>query len=328
MSESRISQNHTSDEIDLYVLFKKIIEKISSALSFLVKILLTIFVFLIRKAIYLFIFTLAGVLIGLWLFSSTERYYSSSLEAQPNGIANGDMINYINDLHELCVGRNISSLSNALGIEDTLAQKIKDIRAYWIIDINKDGTGDYVDSKNEFKLKDTTQRRLNDRFNLSVEVFDLVSLPNVRDGISNYIKKSPYLQKLNEIRKKDLKELIDQTEEEITKLDSLQKVEYFQKTKKPIRESQVMFLAENPPQLYYRDILSLYSQKQRYEKELDLSIEPITIIKDFTKITKAENPKSLYAIKYGVVFFILGFLVIVLVSNWKFMKDYVLHPKS
>lgn len=318
------NSNARRDEIDLLELFYKLSNKISDFIKAVFKYLLFSIIFIIRHLHYLILAMVVGGVIGYGLFKSTKRYYSSDMIAESNGISNSDMINYINDLHPLCLESNKSSLSNALAISDSISQKIKDIQAYYFIDINKDRVGDYVDFDNNFDLKDTTQRRLGDRFYLKLEVYDNTVFPFVRDGILKYIKQNPYLLKLNEIRKRELRNMINQTEAEIGKLDSLQKTEYFQKKNKELRasrESQLMFLAESPSQLYYKDILSLYSRKQSYEKELELSQQPITVIKDFTPLDEAENPKSVYILKYGLIFFGLGLLIILIIRNRRRLKE-------
>jgi hypothetical protein len=151
-----------------------------------------------------------------------------------------------------------------------------------------------------------------------VELFDNNTFNAVKKGLFNYIRKNPYIQKLNQIRKKDLKELIGQTTHEISKLDSLQDEEYFRDKGQPaLKESQLSILTPKETQLYYKDKLSLVSKKLVYDKELELSTEPITVIKDFTSLTEAVNTLSKYLKKYGLAFLILGLIVLVFIEYRK-----------
>ncbi|MBN2349901.1 MAG: hypothetical protein JXJ22_13735 [Bacteroidales bacterium] len=302
-----------TDEIDLLELFSILAHKISQFFNFIFRTILAIVVFLIRKSPILVLFAAAGVFIGYVLFSNSKRFYSSEMVAQPNGISNSDMINYINDLNKLCKEKNYLSLSQTLNLDDSIVNKIKDIQAFWIVDINKDGSGDYIDYKSSFNLKDTTQQLMEDRFQLRVEMFDNSAFGYVTEGLYYYISQNPYLKRLNEIRKDELKELISITSREINKLDSLQDVEYFQKSKQPlIKDNQINLVSEKETQLYYRDKLALISKKQEYEKELELSTEPITVIKNFTALAVAENPMMKYVVKYGIYMLSLGLLLIIL----------------
>ena len=114
------------DEIDLLELFNLLFKRITQFFKAVFNFILYSIIFLIKKSPYLIAFTLAGIVIGYLIFSNSKRYYSSELVAQPNGITNGDMINYINDLHSLCKENNSPSLANALGLVDSTAKKIKD----------------------------------------------------------------------------------------------------------------------------------------------------------------------------------------------------------
>jgi hypothetical protein len=306
-------QSQSPQEIDLLQLFQKMGEGIKNFFVWLFRGMLFLIIFGIRKIHFILLFAVAGALIGYVLFSNTQRYYSSYMVAQPNGISSADMINYINDLHDLCKKKNSQALAYDLQMADTTARKIKDIQAFFIIDINKDGVGDYVDFKNAFSPRDTTMARLEDRIHVTVEVYDNTAFENVKRGLYRYMNKNPYLIKLNEIRKNELQELIAQTQHEIQKLDSLQNTDYFQSnTRASQNSSQLMILAEKEPTMYYRDKLSLTIRKQEYQKELELATDAFAVIKDFTNLAMAENPKSKYMTRYGVIFGILGFILLLL----------------
>lgn len=306
------NSNSSPQEIDLLELFQKLGTGIKNLFLGLIRAILFLIIFGIRKAHFLILFVIAGALIGLFLFSTSKRFYSSYMVAQANGITSADMINYINDLHELCIKNNVEALAFDLQMVDTTAAKIKDIQAFFIIDLNKDGIGDFVDFKNIYNPTDTNQVRLKDRLHVSVEVYDNTAFENVRNGLFRYMSKNPYIIKLNEIRKQELSELIAQTEYEIDKLDSLQNTDYFMVNGKvPVQQSQMMFLAEKEPTMYYLDKMTLIRQKQYYQKELELATDAFTVIKDFTSLAVAENPRGSYLVKYGFILGLLGFIILI-----------------
>jgi hypothetical protein len=313
-----------SHEIDLIELLSKIGQGIRNFFMALLKFISFIIIFGLRKIHFLLIFAVAGGAIGFILFKSTQRYYSSSMLAQPNGITCSDMINYINDLHDLCLKNNTNALSYDLQMSDTMAKKIKDIQAFFIIDINKDNVGDYVDFKNSFNLKDTTQKRIEDRLNVTVEVYDNKAFKNVRKGLFNYISTNPYLIKLNEIRKLELEQLISQTDIEIQKLDSLQNSDYFKKNiDLPVKETQMLFLSEKERRLYHGDKLNLLRNRQIYQKELELATDAFTVIKDFTSLAAAENPKSKYILQYMFIMVGLGYIITFVFHFRKSIFNYI-----
>ncbi len=68
-----------------------------------------------------------------------------------------------------------------------------------------------------------------------------IHLKLLKKDLFNYIRKNPYIQKLNQIRKEELKELIGQTKHEISKLDSLQDEEYFRDKDQPAIKGKSAF---------------------------------------------------------------------------------------
>ena len=302
-------------EIDLIELFLKIWNGIINLLLGLLKGILFLIVFGIKKIHFLILFAIIGGLMGYVLYKSTKRYYSSYMIAQANGITSADMISYINDLHELCLKKNAAALAYDLQMPDSTAHKIKDIQAFFIIDVNRDGIGDYTDFKNSYNPKDTTQQQLEDRIHVTVEVYENTVFEKVKNGLLRYMRKNPYIISLNEIRKKELRELIAKVEYEITKLDSLQNTDYFHKASEiPVKQSQMMFLAEKEPTMFYKDKLSLIYRKQEYEKELELATDAFTVIKDFTSLAIEENPKGKYIIRYGFFTTIFGYLLLIILK--------------
>lgn len=303
-------------EIDLLELFSIMGKGIKNGFLNVFKAFLFLFVFGIKRVHFILLFVIVGGIIGWLFFTNTQRYYSSDLIAQPNGISSTEMVDYISDLTRLCEKGNNKGLALSLQLPDTTTEKIKSIEAFQYIDINRDGRGDYIDFDKTFNAKDTTQRIITNRFYLQVEVFDNHVFDDVRTGIFNYISNNSYFTKLNEFRKKDLIELIAQTKIEIDKLDSLQNVDYFSSNKRleSSTDNRLMFLSEKDKKMYYHDKLSLINRKQAYIKELELATAPITIIKDFTQLTLEENPKGGYIIKFGFWLGVIGYLVLLLIQ--------------
>lgn len=312
------------DEIDLMALFQKIYYKIRKLILGFFRWIVLFIIFIFKNIHFLMIAAIIGGLVGFGFYKISKRYYSSYLVARTNGISNIDMISYLNDLSKLCEENNYSSLANLLDIPDSISQKIKNIQAFWFVDVNDDNIGDYVDFQDTYNAMDTTQQRIMDRFHLKVELYDNSVFPPFKIGLYNYIKRNPYLKELNMIRQANLKELISATEKEIDKIDSLQNLEYYRIYQKPLTrsQSQITFMTEKQTQLYYRDKFELISNKQFYEQELQLGPEPITVIKDFTPLSVAENTKGKYIIRYSFVFTLLGLVSLIFIKNRKYFLGF------
>ena len=296
-----------NDEIDLIELFRITGKKIGQLFTGLFRFILLTILFFWRNAILFALIVIVGGAFGFLRYKTTKRYYSSDMIAQINATNAGEMMSHINDLHNLCREGNYNVLSQYLKLDSNIAVKIKDINAYWIIDQNRDGIGDYVDYRNDFDLNDTSQARISNRFNLQVEVYDNTGFQNVTEGLYNYVAANPYLTNLNENRIRSIQELIDQIDEELLKLDSLQQYEYFKnKLERDKTDGQMMIWNEKELKLLHPDLIQLFRQKQQYERELEIFPDVITVIKDFTPLAQVENPKSTYVIRWAIIFGIIG----------------------
>jgi len=313
-----MSEKQEVKEIDLLELFALIGKGIKNGVINILKAVLYLIIFGIKRAHWLILIVIIGGAIGYFFFSTTQRYYSSDLIAQPNGITAVDMVEYINDLNRFTKKSNSPALANALDLSDSLAKQIKNIEAFHYLDVNRDEMGDIVDFTHSYDPKDTNTVIDNNRIYVQVEVFNNTAFGSVKNGLFSYVAKNPYLIQLNNIRISELKELVLLTEIEINKLDSLQNVDYFknQSRLEQSKDSKVMFLSEKDKQLFYRDKMYLTTRKQEYIKELEMATAPLTIIKDFTPLTMEENPRRQYIIKFGFWFGVIGYFAF-LILNFK-----------
>jgi len=305
-----------SDEIDLLELFSKMGKSIKNFFVWILKLLESFFLLLISKSLWILSFSILGGFVGYMFFQSTPRFYSSEMVARSNSMNNSVIVNSINLLNDLFDNKNYTALSGYLFTSSKEAEKIKSIEAFYGIDINRDKIADYVDYNNIYNPKDTTQKRLPDVFYLRISVYDENIFSSVRDGIKKYISTNPFILKNNDIRMQQAKSMIEEYKEEIKKLDSLQKVQYFEVPKmQKAGSSQMVVLNEREMKLYHEDIIKLYSRKQYLERELSINPDPITVIQDFTQLSKADNPLVKFLKFWVIIFAVLGFSISIL---WQF----------
>ncbi|NOU19907.1 MAG: hypothetical protein HOO91_20300 [Bacteroidales bacterium] len=307
--DNQIQNQRPTDEIDLLELFSRIGLGIKKFSYWILELIRSFFLLLIRKSIWILSFSLIGGFVGYYFYNTTPRFYSSEMVARSNSMNNSVIVNSINLLNDLFENKNYNALSSYLGTSSKEAEKIRSIEAFYGIDINKDIIADYIDYNKTYNPKDTTQKRLSDVFYLRISVYDESIFSNVRDGIKKYISTNPFILQNNEVRIQQTKSMITEYQSEINKLDSLQKVQYFEVPKmQKGGNSQMIVLNEKEAKLYHNDILSLYNRKLSLEKELVLNPDPITIIQDFTQLSKAENPLIKFLKTWILVFAIFGLL--------------------
>ncbi|MBA7535234.1 hypothetical protein ES705_27487 [subsurface metagenome] len=320
-------KKQASDEIDLLDLTKKISRSTGkiffSLFNFLKNIFLQILIFIIKKFVYLVIFVVAGAIIGGIISLREKPFYQTNLIMRSNLVSNVAMINYINRIHTLCNGENIIGLSQSLNLDTTIVKSIKDLQAFWMIDNNNDGIGDYLDEKNEFiGLDDTSRlkRRLQDEFSVRLKVYDNSIIEEVQHGLELYIDSNDYFIKLSEVKKARLNNLISKTDNEIIILDSLKRFEYFTIKKIPEITFEKFLIQSGENQearLLHGSVLGLFGNKQSLEQELELRIDPITILQDFPLIHTPVNTLKKYIVKFSQIFLAIGFIILILIDQRK-----------
>jgi len=316
-----------NDEIDLIEVFQKMGAGIKNLFIGFLNILYKILLFFIRRAILIAIIIVLTVTFGYFKYKTSERYHSSSLEAYSNAMASIDMINYVNNINELFNEGNIKGLETKLGIDPTELKKIKTVKAYKVIDKNKDGVTDLVDYDENYESSDSTIS--SSRFVIKVEVFDQSIFPVIQESILNYIDQNKYIKDLNTIRKRQLQELISKLNVEILSLDSLKKTEYFSKDEKlKTQQGQLLVMNEKTTQLYHPQIIALYKEKQGLEQRLELRTDPITIIQDFSALSVVENNMMHYLKKFGIISIILAIFIAIIIENFKGIRKVISDTKK
>lgn len=318
MSKEIGSENRTSgDEIDLIDIFSRLGRSVVKGFKALWDGFLYTFFFLIRNMIWLGIGLFIGVAASYLIKLSAEKFYSSDIILRSNTISNADIISYINKLHTFCVEKNYAELASSLSVPQEEVKNIKDIQAFWFIDLGSDEIPDYVDFRGKYNVLDTVNIRMSDRFLIRVRTSVPQNLSKIREGIFSYIGKNQFFSEQNELRLKQADALLARIDYEVEQLDSLQKVKYFEESRRliPKEGGQMIFLQDFQTQLLHEDINQLITQRQEIERIMTIYPELITLLSDFTPPIKPKNG-TLYYGKYLIpLFFVISIILIILIRN-------------
>ena len=299
------TEKENNEEIDLIELFQKISSKIKSALNTITIFLYHIFLFFVRKSVLIAIIIAISIIGGVIKYKTTPRYYSSHLEAYTNTLSSIEIINYVNNLHKLIEEENKSDVSDKLKLSEKELKNIKDIQAFKIVDKNGDGITDEIDYENEYTSGDSTISR--SRFVIKVEAYNKNSFQKIQPRIIDYIKQNNYINEINVVRIRQVKEMIAQMNQEIELLDSLKKEEYFShKGELEPQKGQLLIMNQKETKLYHNEQIKLFKQKQKLDKELEIRQDPITITQDFSALTFTENTLVYYLKHYGIIGLLIG----------------------
>ncbi|MDZ7738441.1 MAG: hypothetical protein U5K32_05105 [Bacteroidales bacterium] len=116
--------------------------------------------------------------------------------------------------------------------------------------------------------------------------------------------------KMNEVRLDNLREIIEQTGNEVEKLDSLQKKEYFKlEDVTRLREGQLVFTNDPEIKLFHEDLLTLVRNRQASQMELTIHDNIISVLEDFTETQLPANNAVYYAKTVVPVLIVIAYLL-------------------
>jgi len=319
MSEDTTNRPVRNDEIDLLDLFNRMGRTIRNWMNALGRAVLISVVFLVRRWLPLTISVVAAIGVAYIMKSTTPSIYTSDMVLRSNVIENSQIIPYINRLQTL----DKESLAKTLNLTKETIDNLSGIGAYWIIDLNKDRIPDNVDYKNSHDIYDTTNIRMLDRFDIQIKIKSPQDLDKVREGIIGYINSNQLFQERNKVRLNQNQELLARLNVDIKQLDSLQKVKYFEETRKRTSQTggQIVFMQEQNTQLLYNDIYTLYYRKQNLENERDLYSGITTVLSDFSVPSTRINGIMYYTKKILPSFILVTILALIFVAKLNAIKE-------
>jgi len=317
MSENQELNNKKDDEVDLIDLFSRLSKSVTKVFKTLGKGILHVFFFMLRNWYWLACSILLGAGISYIMKISSEKFYTSELTLRTNTISNAEMISFINRLNTFCEEENYGELASALSLTSEKVKYIRDIEAFWVIDLGKDNIPDYVDFHGKHNVTDTLNIRLQDRFVIRVKTTIPQELSGLRDGIIYYIQNNQFYVDQNTLRLTQIDDLLERIDYEVQQLDSLQKVKYFEESRRlmPKEGGQMIFLQDYQTQLLHNDIGDLIRQKQDLERTRAIYPGIITLLNDFTPPFKPDNGTLYYGKVAIPVIFILAIILILLIKN-------------
>ncbi|MEE4114820.1 MAG: hypothetical protein V2I37_01550 [Marinilabiliaceae bacterium] len=319
--------NKGSEEIDLLQLLYRAWMFIVNILTGIFNILLELLKLLLRRWLVMAI----GLFIGLGLtYISTivnRPYYESDITLRTNVVPNSELIPYINKLHKYCLDKNTVLLEAALSESGLDITDLKDIEAFWLVDIGNDEIPDFVDYKDKYRPFDTLNVRMADRLNVRARVYDPGAFEALGRAIVSYINSNPLFQNRNDLRLAHYNEKLDRMVYDIYRLDSLQDVKYFEETRRniPAGGGQIVFMQEQTTQLLYNDIIWLMDEVQEIDKLAEIFGDIVTPLVDFTPVTSPKNSYSYYALRIVPAVLLLTILFLLLVV---YRKDLLRFIKS
>ncbi len=263
----------SSDEIDLIELLAKVTLGIKNNF---------------RSLVLAFVI---GSLLGLAFYQFVPKVYESNMIIQSDILTEsyGERIAESMDL--LIREQNFEILGSRMGISLEKAASIKKIK---------------IESVKQ-KQTNTTEKE-NNTFIITVRTTDNTLLPDLQNGLINYLRNNEFVKVRVRQRQDYYKAMIEKVGQEISSLDSLKKRLF---TGKPIYSNSAEMMLVDPTNIYSK-IIELNKEQINYKNGLEL-VNSIQLVEGFTIYKKPVSPKLSISLTAGAsigVFFVLTLIAI------------------
>lgn len=304
-------QKQNTQEIDL-------IDVISNFWGFLTRIFRNTMYFFIRNILLFALAIAISIILGLVTKKVGTPYFKSDLLCLSHTISNTDAVNIINNWNY------------KTSFTPEQQKKIKDIKAYFVLDFNRDENWDIIEEYDDKNVFTTDTNIINVRmpktFCVRVHIYDTLITQAIKDNFLQFLTNNERVVEMNKIRIIQQKELIAKIKNEIKDLDSLKRIKYF--SENPIKSKDLTILNEKQQTLFHRYIIELFEEKQEKEKELFLSDQPFEVIQDFTIPRYEENSLKITLKKYIINGFFISLLLILIIDNRKAIGKLIKESKK
>jgi uncharacterized protein involved in exopolysaccharide biosynthesis len=260
----------SSDEIDLIELLAKVTLGIKNNF---------------RSLVLAFVI---GSLLGLAFYQFVPKVYESNMIIQSDILTEsyGERIAESMDL--LIREQNFEILGSRMGISLEKAASINKIK---------------IES-----VKTNTTEKENNTFIITVRTTDNTLLPDLQNGLINYLRNNEFVKVRVRQRQDYYKAMIEKVGQEISSLDSLKKRLF---TGKPIYSNSAEMMLVDPTTIY-SEIIKLSKEQIEYKNGLEL-VNSIQLVEGFTIYKKPVSPKLSISLTAGAsigVFFVLTLIAI------------------
>jgi uncharacterized protein involved in exopolysaccharide biosynthesis len=274
MNENQ-KQSHadSSDEIDLLELLAKITLGIKNNF---------------RSFVLAFVL---GSLLGLAYYQLVPKVYESNMIVQSDILTEsyGESITESMDL--LIREQNLEILGSRMGIRPEKAASVVKIK---------------VGSVKQ-KQSSTTDKE-NNTFVVTVRTTDNTLLPDLQNGLINYLRNNEFVKIRVRQRQDYNKTMIEKVGQEIRSLDSLKKRLF---NGKPIYSKSAEMMLVDPTNIYSK-IIELNKEQINYKNDLEL-VNSIQLVEGFTTYKKPISPKLSISLASGAslgIFFVFALIAI------------------
>lgn len=302
-------------EMDLFDLFEKIGSKCKEWCCEFGNAMLWLIRFKLKNWLVLSVFTIVGFVLAYYSYIPENRIKYAEFRIQVNGtnsFAVHDIVKVLNQKVDFDGGNQL--LAQTLGLDQKIVAPVKKIEPFYVIDLNKNKTPDFVDYNVAFE-EDTLSHRIPYFLNIRMEVKGLSDYDVIQKEIVEYLKEDPYLKAEGKERIRVIKDQITVLDDEIAALKNLRDKELLN-NKISLDFKKSSFIVESSS--YSDKIVELEKDKSVLYENLSLQYDVVTNYSNVLVYNKRTNLFIFVSRMLPVI--LLGFLLALLITYRKEIK--------
>lgn len=317
--ENKITDNNEMDLVDL----------LKYCWSFFVRFIVNPFLFLFKFGLKnwwkLAISGCVGVMLSI-AFSKIDYFsvYKASLTLQNNVAKSSDFVNAVNELST----SDAITLSSALGLKPSQLINIRGIKGHYFLPFDSLSSADYVDKEDKYLVLSNEQGLLDvspigHKFSIELQLTDVSLLPQIEKSLLHYFDNMSYFKQENDRRLNNLKLDMNASSIELTAVDSLKNIEYFENSRRqllsPTEGGAVMTRAI--PMLH-NDVLYLRKQVRIKESELNYLPNVLTVVSDFKSENLPKNHWTVTLVNFVLVTVLFTYFILLILFYRKKIESF------
>ncbi|MCB9018320.1 MAG: hypothetical protein WCU80_00430 [Paludibacteraceae bacterium] len=282
--------------------------------------------FLLRKTFkykwLLLLFWLAAIGYSLFQTTGSRKIYEGDMILSIHDGSSSFYADMLSTLDKYVKDKDSEGLAAALDIPDTLAMKVRYIKPHFLIDVNKDSIYDMVDYSDKYEASDSVYVRMKDGINVTLGMGDVRSFPAMETALVSYFMRNRYLQDLNMSRISYLDEMEKSLKKDLVELDSLQRLEYFERSTNGVNILKDLKI-NTDKQMFYFNKEDILKKKKSVSGDLLSKAEVVSVSKSYQPTFKSVNSKIKVAFGNCLKAYLLFLIVALLFDYRKSILDYL-----
>lgn len=268
------------------------------------------------------LFLIGAILLSVFQTSGDRKTYTSEMILKINDGTSSLYADMVSSLDRYIQDKDYYGLAEELLLSDSIAESMRKIESYYMIDMNKDSVYDIIDKEMTFSASDTINVRMKDYITISITANDYSIMKDVEFALLGYFQDNDYLHNLNLSRIEHLVALEKQINREIAIIDSVQNLDYFTRETNSVKLTKETTI-NTDRQMFYFNKLDLMKKKEKVSEKLFSQEGVVSVLKPLTATSEQSNFLLETLLKNGTYLYVIFILIAFILHYKERIKDYL-----